>query len=689
MSTIEPASPAGMITAKGGEADQWLSPNDVLSVTGWSLRVLQSRTPKLETRATRRCARNGKQVLKYRLRSLPRAAQLKWREREGALAKAEAEQSPMDERPKVAFASEAEELQARERLAIIEPLAALARGNEVRLSDGTAFVSAAKLRAHLAQQHGTDPSTIFRWLQRYQKCGLVGLADRQRSDKGKSRFFEQYSKAAVHDAYVYLVQRRSVRIAWEAICRDRELLGVPAAELPSYTTVRLFLNAIPPTVQTLARSGYREYRERMAPYVRRGYIDVPANDIWVSDHMIHDVECANDCFFDAPAGTPIRIRFTALIDFRSRMVVGASWAWEGSSRSITTALRHAVMQHGPAAMLYCDNGKDYLKGAKGAMPGYLRSEIEPAEWYRQELQQLQDLGVLARLGMAVQHCIVRHPQSKHIERFFGFVHERLDKSFPTYTGGSPSRRPDVTTEAMALHRKLLRMGRSNESLHPRASQFIQAALAWLHWYNTEHKHSGEGMDGRTPAEVFAEHRGTERPRPEPRDLAMMLLEREQRKVRECAVTLNKRRYIGADETARCILHELNECDVVIAYDPLDPEDAAVLDLQGNLLTFAHAEKLLPQSSAAGDAIAQSMRERRRMEKDTAAFIVGLRDVARENGAVSEVEHMAKRAQSNVLPMAVGEFVTQRTPRIRPDDNAVAPPTPGESARRLIAMEAEE
>ncbi len=205
------------------------------------------------------------------------------------------------------------------------------------------------------------------------------------------------------------------------------------------------------------------------------------------------------------------------------------------------------------------------------------------------------------------------------------------------------------------------MGRQSQSLHPRASQFVSAALTWIDWYNTQHKHSGRGMEGRTPAEAFAEFRGDSRPTPEPRDLAMMLLEKERRQVRECSVVRNKRRYIGADETGRRILHDLNECDVLIAYDPLAPEEAAILDLQGNLLTFAKAEDYLPQSGDASSVIGESMAERRRMEKRTASTILAIRDAARDNGAMSEVEHLVKHAR--VLPMAVGEFLTQRKPRI--------------------------
>jgi hypothetical protein len=169
-------------------------------------------------------------------------------------------------------------------------------------------------------------------------------------------------------------------------------------------------------------------------------------------------------------------------------------------------------------------------------------------------------------------------------------------------------------------------------------------------------------------------------------LAILLLERERRRVRECAVTLNKGRYIGCDEAGRAILHELNECDVIVAYDRLDTSEAAILDLNGNLLTFARAEHFLPQSPAAHDAIAESMAERRRLEKQTASTILAIGDEARANGAVTEVEHLARKAQ--LLPMAVGDHITQRRVRIRPDDTATAPASPGEIARMLIAMEDE-
>ena len=81
------------------------------------------------------------------------------------------------------------------------------------------------------------------------------------------------------------------------------------------------------------------------------------------------------------------------------------------------------------------------------------------------------------------------------------------------------------------------------------------------------------MRGRTPSEVFEQdHWNVSRPTPQAQDLALLMMERERRSVRECAVMLNKRRYIGYDETARVIMHELNECEVICRLRSARPGD---------------------------------------------------------------------------------------------------------------------
>jgi transposase InsO family protein len=677
----------------------WVDREALMKASGWSSRTIDRRCAQKEIRwrPMRNGGRRGMAPREYDVLSLPVEVQLKIMgasssESSKLLVQSDAHVSFPASRSKIDSlnrrlpVTDEDEARIRERFEQIQEFIDFCNHDpsqkpKPRLLGGKAIRTHSQMAAYVAAEQGMSVSEVWR---RYKAWKTGSLLRKIRSDKGKSRFFENYPKAADLAAYVHLEQRQSATCAYEAIVRDREVLDIPESELPSYETVRLWLRSIPPVYRALAREGRRAYRERMAPYVSRNYDSAASNEIWVSDHMIHDVEVQNDCFLDAGLGTPIRLRFTAIIDWHSRYVVGWSWAWEGSSRSITTALRHAVQEHGPAAMLYCDNGKDYLKAAKGAMPAYLRSEIEPADWCADELRRAEDLGILARLGMAVQHCIVRHPQSKHVERFFRTMHEQFDKTFPTYTGGSPATRPDFTAEAMAQHRKLLRMGRADRSKHPPASLFMAMATAWIQEYHQQ-KHRGNAMNGRTPADVFEQDFWQHsRPAPAPQDLALMLMERERRSVRECAVTLNKRRYIGCDEVGRAILHELNECEVLVAYDPLDPQSAAILDLNGRLLTFATAEKFLSQSPAANEAIAESMAERRRLEKQTAQTILAIGNQARAEGAVTEVEHLARKAR--MLPMAVGDHITQRPVRMRADDKATAPPSAVDIARFLLEEE---
>lgn len=711
-------------------SSRWIRRDDLMAVTGWGLRKLQREVKdiRVESRPSQ-TGHHGGPVPEYSFDSLPFDVRFKLEEKRkaaaaeassaSALIPAAADEqlavlSPSKAGPKAGLLPE-EEKQARERLAIIEPLINFEEGQRLalrgqlpldlglRLPDGREVLTRSDLVEFLAHSHQLGKRTIWRWYEGWRKAGLFGMARRAREDKGKSRFFEQHPEAANLAAYLYLNQRQSARAAFEAIHRDHQSLGIAPDELPTYETVRSFLNssAFSEPMKILAREGARAYRERCAPYLSRDYSATASNEIWVSDHMIHDVEVQNDCFLDVGPGAPMRLRFTCVLDFHSRFVVGYSWCREGSSHSIVSAIRRAVMAHGPAEVFYCDNGKDYLKVAKGAMPAYLiESGVALEDWYSRELTELKEMGVLARLGMAAQHCIVRHPQSKHVERFFRTVHERFDKKFPTYVGGSPATRPDFATEEMAKHRKLFRMGSPGISLHPPASYLIAMALRWIEDYHST-PHRGKGMDGRTPRQVFEEDRNPrQKPAPPPEVLAVMLAEHQKRRVRESSIVLENKRYSArtGDQNSARVLHDLNERDVIVAYDPLDLELVAVLDLNRRLIAWATKENYLRQSSDAetGAQITESMQQRARLLKHTRQAIVGIGATARANGAVTEVEHLAMRAGlmaggEVVTPLRrlrasnadLADAVTQRPARLRPDDNAKAPMSAADIAKEAI------
>ena len=592
---------------------------------------------------------------------------------------------------RVALCSPEAQAQAESRLQILTPLLDYrndpSRYASICLADGSPVTSFTRLVEHTAEISEVSTRTVFHWLVRFKEGGLPALADRERRDKHRSCFFDAYPKAAWLAAYIFLDERMSVRVAHEFILRDLSQLEVPPEDAPSYETVRAWLHQMPAALAVYAREGRKAYRERMSAYLKRGYTDVYSNQVWVGDHMIHDIEASNDLFDNIERWAPLRIRLSAMLDYRSRALVGASWAWEGSSRAIAATMRRGISRFGPPEHIYVDNGKDYRKVTRGALPGYLKeSPLAPEGWWRAELEQIANLGFLARLHIAVTHCIPHHPQSKHVERFFRTLHERFDKCWPTYTSGSPFTRPEATETAMMTHRKLVKAGRGAESRHPRASQIVAGCLSWIEEYNAT-PHGGEGMDGGTPTEVFnANLNPAQRPMPEPAALALLLFDRETRQVRECAVTLNKRRYQPVDDAGWIALHQANESQILIASNPSDPDCAAALDLGGNFLAWLEPEDLI--RFAPGDAetqaqIGESFHIRRGLEKATRNILSTIRSNARANGAVSPLESMASRLQ-----LAAGEtgddLVTQRKPRQPGNDKSPATAaTPAQAARMFL------
>lgn len=676
-------------------ASSWLSKAQVCALTGWTSRWVEKRAAsgELSSRATSQRTRNGRTHREYLLDSLP--AEFRARALPAPLALVPAAPAPLldaaAKQPLRVALTPAAERKAAERLAILQPLidfvddaTCRARLSQLRLNDGRAVTTAELMAVYLAEQHGVSAPTLWRWKGQYTRGGFHALAPEIRSDKGSSRWFKRFPAAAQVVASAYLKPFQTAATAYESLVRSRDLLGLTESDLPSYETVRRYLESLPKPAVVLAREGERAHNERMAMYLTRGYEDLRPNQIWVSDHMIHDVEVRNDCFTGLPQNAPLRLRLTCLIDMRSRKVVGFSWTPEGSSRSITTALRGAVERFGAPDIFYCDNGKDFQKVANGAE--MVTSGTSEA-WFREDLAALDRSGVLRRLGVQVQFCQKYHPQSKHIERFFRTLHGQFDSKFPHYTTGNAYQRPDQTVVAGAVHRKLLHMGRGGESPLVPASHFIRMARVWIEEiYNATHRHTGKGMRGMTPDGVYdAGYPVANRPKADAAILDQLLFERERRRVRESAVTLAGRRYMAADPHSSVALYSANETEVLICFDPCDLSRAVVTDLDGRKLADVEQEVLVEHGPAAAPAIAASMGERRRLRNASAQSIRALHSRVAMMGHKSELEILHERA---LLPAAVGDYTTQRpAPRTVTRTTVSAPQYAHDIAAEFLAEEA--
>jgi hypothetical protein len=675
-------------------SEQWLSADQIMQQMSWSRRTFFRRSSELTSRPTSKLGGNGRPVLEYLSSSLPQSGGASQTHLTVVAPPASsigplfAGQPAME---RIVLPDPEAQKQAQQRLDILTPVIEFQQNAErfsrLQLADGRYVTSAERMIEYAAAGCGQSTRTLKRWLAQYKQKGFPALADRIRADKGVSRWFAQHMETRAFAAYLYLVERTSVSFVCEQIEFEAESLGLTVDDLPSRETVRVFLSqSISPAMKTLAREGERAYRERMAPYLKRGYTDVYANQVWVGDHMIHDIEIQNDVFEDVPVGTPGRLRLSAFVDYRSRKAWG-TWAWEGSSRSIAATMLRGILDVGPPEHIYVDNGKDYRKIAKGAKhagatdPILNESALAPSEWWRNEYDAIEKTGFLARLGISVTHCIPRHPQSKHVERFFRTLHERFDAAHHTYTSGSPATRPTSTEAAMMRHRWLMRRDRLADSTHPLASNVILGCLAWIDQYNNT-PHSGEGMDGLTPNQVFEiERNPNQKPTPEYEKLAMLMFDFERRKVSECAVRFRKYRYTprAEDRMAWAAMHEANETDVLIGCNASDPEYVVALDLDGRFLAWLEAEELIrfaPSDAITQAQIGSSMEIRRGLEKATRQSLQVIAKAARANGARSAQELLYGRLQ---IPAAVDSVVTQSKPKLRPTKTAQAPSTAADIA----------
>jgi putative transposase len=635
----------------------WLTRDAVLQLTGWTTRTVERKVKNgvLESRLSSK-AQNGKSIREFALRSLPHDAQKKALNAQLVAAfspeNAPAKVTPIDSpQGQLAFPDSSTRLEAYRDLTILSPdqdkeaqrrFAAvdalqqiMQRGRDKdrmwRPLSGVVLSTNLELENYIAKQHNMSRQTLLMWRKRLNERGYSALAGRTPGPaKGFSDFFDNRPELRSFAEKKYLSERLSIRMVHEALeteCARRSI------DPPCYETVRLYLSRQPEALKIIAREGEREYHDRCEMYVVKDYRAKIANDIWVSDHMTHDVFVRNDGFFpDEKEGAPLRPWLTAIIDYRTRKVLGWTWSANPSSDSINSAMRMALIHFGkPAECLYVDNGKDY-KSLGRVNP------ISP-----------QLSGALQRLEIASQHCQPRHPQSKHIERWFRTLHERFDVLWrPFYSGTSPKDRPEECDQQLAEHNKLLKAGQVEQSPLPLASEFVQAAALWITEYNAKHRHTGEGMDGKTPDELFNQQYpiGNRRllKQEDIRALDELLRRRERRRVREGGcIFIHNHRYEPSDAASNAAMFHEIEHDVIVACDPANMGEAIACDLDGRYLATLQASKLLAHGPVSRDEVRASLRKRHLVRRALTDHVQNLIAASYARGERSELEHLRERA----------------------------------------------
>ena len=127
----------------------------------------------------------------------------------------------------------------------------------------------------------------------------------------------------------------------------------------SYGTMRNYIkNDMTNIEKDKARMESKEFKDTYAPYVVRGYDDIKAGQVWMSDG--HDLELmcyrgnkkkANgERYFGSP-------KLIVWIDVKSRLITGWTLSWTETTKSIAIALKRGIEKYGVPEKVFTDNGK--------------------------------------------------------------------------------------------------------------------------------------------------------------------------------------------------------------------------------------------------------------------------------------------------------------------------------------------
>src|SRR5215831_12813364 len=270
--------------------------------------------------------------------------------------------------------------------------------------------------AQAARHAGVAVRTAERWLARYRRMGLAGLARPVRRDADGHRLpadlitFIEGMGLKKPRASAATIHRRLTRVA--------KAQGWP---VPSYSTVYAILAALDPAMVTLAHEGAAAFRNRYELIHR--HRATTANAVWQADHTMLDLLILDH------AGKPVRPWLTTVVDDYSRAVAGLM-VFLGAPSILNTslALRQAIWHKadpfwpvcGIPDVLYVDHGSDFTS---------------------HHLDQ-----VAASLRFRLVYSAVARPQGRgKIERLFGTLNTELLPELPGHlVHGKPMTAPTLT-----------------------------------------------------------------------------------------------------------------------------------------------------------------------------------------------------------------------------------------------------
>ncbi|MBN2547494.1 MAG: transposase [Spirochaetes bacterium] len=445
--------------------------------------------------------------------------------------------------------------------------------------------------------------TLYRWMKESPEMEIEKLAANYKGKEG----FGARSLTAEQSAVlvgIYL-QFKAFKMA-KTYRVFQETCGISV----SYSTIRRTLSSIPIAIRCLFKEGKRKYNDKFAPYLKMNYDNYEVMEYWDSDH--HKI----DAFVIDKEGHIFRPWLTVYQDVKSRKITGWHIGQYASSWTISLAFKMAFIQFGAPRILKIDNGKDY-KSKK--LQGYM-VRLSDGECVRIE-------GLFKKFGIQVQFATPYHGQAKPVESWFRTVINDWTVTLPTYTGSN-------TVSTVKDRDLLYKEVKSKVKLT--LEELSASFESWVTKWNATWKHTGDGMYGRTPDEVFNEGmKNVIKLEINEEYLNYMFSEDISVTCRRNGLTINKLEYYDP----ALALHKGSK--VIAKKDMFDISKVAVFSLDGEYICDAYNERLRDSG-----VTEENLKNIKRSRKKEIKLIKEFKEQILEKGNISFENEIILDAQKN-------------------------------------------
>ena len=395
-------------------------------------------------------------------------------------------------------------------------------------------------KAQRGMGHKLCPATLYRWQAKIARGGIAALADH----RGGATVSTWSPEALQFIVGQYLDESRpSIALCFE---RAEAVAASQGWQLPSRATVRRHIRRhIDPKLIACGREGKR-FRDRCLPDIRRDWSLVSAMELWVADHRQLDVWVPRRVLVDELASgrrTGRKAwRWSWFRPWLTMFLDAATWypvAWDlrfesPDANQVMSVFCRAVQLWGKPAHAYLDNGKDFrarrfaggrkkkfnAEHAEHAEDSYNRSPsaISACSALKHPLPEAAVTPILEMLGISVTWALPYNAKAKVIEPWFKLMSERFDRTFETYLGNKPERRPE----------RVKAMGGRAEQYYNDGLTIEAVGEAFTRWVQDDMVHRECPVECRKPlstAEAFAKCRAADfiESRPPEQDLALLLM----------------------------------------------------------------------------------------------------------------------------------------------------------------------